>query len=220
MKTCPPVNPTEMFIAAYHRVALTVNPSKYHGVRPAYGRWLELGLALEQIVPMHQPSYYSNNLLSMVWYVVSRYERASGASTHWAAIESKLETLASHYAPHLQANLPAYWVAASNATSERAALWTDIVGSVLWDHPPPPDTGHAVSQRNNSLYGPDVSCSESCGCSSHAILVRDRPQSEFIWQIDPTKLSGGSDRPADQPQTQFGGAFLLPFYVVRSAGVF
>ena len=45
------------------------------------------------------------------------------------------------------------------------------------------------------------------------------PVSQFVWQITPTKLAaGGGD--AGHPRTQFGGAFLAPYWVWRSAGKF
>jgi hypothetical protein len=65
-----------------------------------------------------------------------------------------------------------------------------------------PCAGMHQPQHNSSVYGPDVRCSEGCGCSTYAILVRDRPPNEFVWQIDPTKLEAGDVRPADQPETQ------------------
>lgn len=97
-------------------------------------------------------------------------------------------------------------------------LWNAITEATLWDHPAASLVEHRVDNNNRSgIYGATVSCSESCNCSTTAILVRDRPFNEYVWQIDPTKLSGGDDKPATQPTTAFGGAFLAPYWVWQSA---
>ena len=72
---------------------------------------------------------------------------------------------------------------------------------------------------SSCYYGAEVSCAQSCNCSETALLVRDRPQSEFLWQVDPTKLSGGSDHAPASPATAFGGAFLAPYWVLRAGGL-
>ena len=48
-------------------------------------------------------------------------------------------------------------------------------------------------------------------------LTLRHPRACLQWQIDPTKLEGGSDLPI---QTSFGGDFLLPHWVLKTAGMF
>ena len=60
----------------------------------------------------------------------------------------------------------------------KLSLWNAIAEATLWDHPPAPLAEHRVDNNNNTaIYGPTVTCSESCNCSTTAILVRDRPVS-------------------------------------------
>ncbi len=50
--------------------------------------------------------------------------------------------------------------------------------ATLWHHPPAPLAEHRVDNNHHTaIYGPTVTCSESCNCSTTAILVRDRPVS-------------------------------------------
>ena len=62
-------------------------------------------------------------------------------------------------------------------------------------------------------------------CMTHSrfqALVRDRPPNEFVWQIDPTKVAGSSttNRGTNTSvNTAFGGAFLAPYWVWRTAGL-
>lgn len=159
-------------------------------------------------------------------------------------LSDKACRLLSSYASHLQANINAYFASVPGLLDScaapasvvspdfrpfDAALPIAIASASLWDLPVAPDYEHAVAQPNctnpdtepapGCYHGPDVLCSEPCNCSTTALLVRDRPPNEFLWQIDPTKLSGGSDRPEDNPETGFGGAFLAPYWIMRSAGL-
>jgi hypothetical protein len=137
------------------------------------------------------------------------------------------------------------WGSGSNATAGCAdpALPFALAAATLWDAPAAPDDLHAVDRSHCNVsssppsvpfsssssssssaascyYGPEVECSQSsCNCSSTALLVRDRPQSEFLWQVDPTKLASGSDHPPDSPETVFGGAFLAPYWILRAGGL-
>jgi hypothetical protein len=235
--SCPPVNPTPTFAAAFLRVALTVNPTKYANHTSAYTFWLDATIKSETITPIHHSAYYGNNLLAECWYLIVRFERRDdtpAAAGRWPKLAAKMIKLLNAYAPHLQANLPSYLLAAmGNGTTdgttravestagamaaENASLWNSIVEATLWDFPPAPHIYHHVDQHNNSIYGPDVKCSEGSGCATTAILVRDRPPNEFVWQIDPTKLAAGPSSDA-QPITSFGGAFLAPYHIWRSKG--
>ena len=225
-KQCLPVNPTPTFIAAWQRIALSMNPSKYDAkVRIKYNIVLSLAMKTESVTKIGASAYYGNNLLSMLWYLIGRCERiGAGArdsinTDHWPKVQATVLRLLADYRTHLQANLPAYWVALANDTALDAGPWHTMTRALLWDFHGAPDVAHAVDQHNNSKYGPAVKCSESCGCSTYAMLVRDRPPNEFVWQITPTKLAaGGSD--VGHPKTQFGGAFLAPYWVWRTAGLF
>ncbi len=231
---CLPVNPTPTMAAMLIRVAISWNPDKYSGFESKYEFWLNSAISSEHITPIHHASYYGNNLLSECWYLIARLEQqdqSKEAAQRWPKLAAKIVALLTDYAPHLQAPLPAYWLAATNFSSSPStqappqapptALWDSIVESTLWDFPAAPNAWHAVDQHNNSIYGVDVKCAESSGCSTTAILVRDRPSNEFVWQIDPTKLaSRPSTPPETQPQTEFGGAFVTPYYIWRSAGRF
>ena len=219
---CPLVNPTASMQAAFMRVALSVNPEKYEvTTRRRYTEIVSLAMAEERITPMNSGGYYGNNLLSQVWYVIVRFEaQESRASPLYSKLKAKMLQLLEHYAPHLQPNLPAYMVAALNL-SKSESLYAHIVEAALWDFPAAPNLWRHVDHRNNSdvsyAGAQDGTCAISQGCSTTALLVRDRPPNEFVWQINPTKLEGGDDHP---PQTSFGGAFLLPFHVLRTTGLF
>ena len=217
-KECVPVNPTPTFIAAFERVALFVNPEKYGAsVQRHYDEWISVALDTERITPMGHSGYYGNNLLSESWYVISRMERITNGK-HWDKIRDMMVRLLNDYSHHLQANLNAYWVAASNDTD---SFQDTMTKALLWDFPNPPDPETHVDQRNNTLYGPNVECAESCGCSTYAMLPRDRVPNEFMWQITPNKLESGSGSdPTRTPKTEFGGAFVTPYYVWKTAGLF
>ena len=68
-----------------------------------------------------------------------------------------------------------------------------------------------------------VACLSMCMTHSRLqALVRDRPPNEFVWQIDPTKVAGSSttNRGTNTSvNTAFGGAFLAPYWVWRTAGL-
>ena len=217
-KECVPVNPTPSFIAAYERVALFVNPTKYKSVQSHYDKWLKIAIATESIVPIGHAAYYGNNLLSATWYILLRMEKMTSGS-NVKAIQTKMLKFLTQYQTHLQAPLNAYWVAATNFTDPLP--WNVMTKALLWDFPNPPAPETYVNQSNNTLYGPNMKCSEGCGCSTYAMLVRDRPPNEFVWQITPTKLeSGAGSLPAKTPKTEFGGAFLTPYWIWRTAGMF
>jgi hypothetical protein len=69
VKSCPPVNPTPTFAAAFLRVALSVNPTKYSEHAKTYTFWLNSAIASEAVTPVHHSAYYGNNLLAESWYV-------------------------------------------------------------------------------------------------------------------------------------------------------
>ena len=216
-KECVPVNPTPTFIAAYERVALFVNPAKYKNVQSHYNKWIKVALATESITPPGHSGYYANNLLSACWYIILRMETMV-AGQHLTDIKTTFSKLLVQYRPHLQAPLNGYWVAATNDTTN---VYDTLTKALLWDFPNPPAPETYVNQSSNTLYGPNVQCSEGCGCSTYAMLVRDRPPNEFVWQITPTKLeSGAGSLPATTPKTEFGGAFLTPYWVWRTKGLF
>ena len=222
-ENCLPVNPTPSLIVAFQRLALTLNPGKYGAaVRPKYDLLLPLALRADtKIVAIGAPAYYANNLLSQCWYVLARLERAEAAgSKHWASIRARMLALLAEYRPHLQANLNAYWVAAANDTAADAGPWNTMARALLWDFGAPPAPERHVDRHNSSRYGPDVACSEGCGCSTYAMLVRDRPPNEYVWQVTPTKLEDGGGSSAASPKTEFGGAFLTSYWVWRTAGLF
>jgi len=219
---CLPVNPTPGLVAAFQRIALTVNPAKYNGCRKMYKVMLAAALDAEAIVPIHHSGYYSNNLLSEVSYLIGRCERRDHSSGLWSKLLAKMQQLLVDLAPHLQANLPAYMAAAlyNTSASVSGSLSDAIVQATLWDFHPAPDVERPVDNHNRTaVYGPTVNCSEGCGCSTTAILVRDRPPNEFIWQIDPTKLAAKAEG-GSAFATTFGGAFLCPYYVWASVGLF
>ena len=84
-----PVNPTPTFIAAWQRMALTINPDKYHGaVAKSYAFWLETALQTESITPIHHAAYYGNNLFSESWYLIGRAERCSAVRAAASAAAS------------------------------------------------------------------------------------------------------------------------------------
>eukprot|EP01046_Picozoa_sp_COSAG06_P050826 COSAG06_NODE_8146_length_2258_cov_3.695229_2_plen_524_part_00 len=218
---CPLVNPTASMQATFMRVALSVNPEKYEATtRHKYAELVRLAIAEEAITPMHSSGYYGNNLMSQLWYIITRFEaRESTTSPVFAKLKAKMLKLLEAYAPHLQPNLPAYMVAALNL-SRTESLYARIVEAALWDSLPAPNLWRSVDHHNDSATsyaGADVKCGESDGCSTTALLVHDRPPNEFLWQIDPTKLEGGG---SEAPETSFGGAFLLPYHVLRTAGLF
>jgi hypothetical protein len=218
-KECVPVNPTPTFIAAFERVALFVNPVKYASVQNHYDKFLTLAISTEYITPMGHSAYYGNNLLSACWYLLLRMEKLT-MGKHFQKMQSKLTQLLVDYRPHLQANLNAYWVAACNDTAPDAGPWNTLAQALLWDFPNPPDPEAYVNQSKNTLYGNKTNCSESCGCSTWSMLVRDRPPNEFVWQITPNKLeSGAGSKPTVTPKTEFGGAFLVPYWIWRTAGI-
>ena len=218
---CIPVNPTPTFIAAWERVALFANPDKYgKSVQEHYEMWLAVAMKTEFITPMGHSGYYGNNLLSECWYLIERLERMTGGK-HTDAVSSTVLRLLADYQPHLQANLNGYHVAAANDTAPDAGPWGTLTQALLWDFPPPPDPERLIDQHNNSVYGNATTCSESCGCSTWAMLPRDRVKDEFVWQVTPTKLEGGGGtKPSATPKTEFGGAFLTPYWIWRSAGKF
>ena len=168
-----PVNPTPTFVAAWMRVGLSTNPSKYGKVAAAYAGWLKTALATESITPIHHAAYYGNNLFSACWYLISSLERRAGSDGHWRQIEAKMvATFLPEYAVHLQANLNAYWVAATNDTS-RASLANAIAEATLWDFPNAPDIMHPVNLKNKSdIYGPGAPCSERTGCIATPVPAR------------------------------------------------
>lgn len=217
---CPLVNPTASMQAAFMRVALSVNPEKYEATtRRRYTEIVSLAIIEERITPINSDGYFGNNLLSEVWYIIVRFEaQESRSSLLYGKLKAKMLQLLEDYAPHLQPNLPAYMVAALNL-SKSESLYAHIVEAALWDFPPAPNLWRHVDQRNSSnvSYAGPQSSKCSHGCSTTALLVRDRPPNEFVWQINPTKLEGGDDQP---PQTSFGGAFLLPYHVIRTTGLF
>ena len=205
------------------RVGLSANPSKYGKVSASYAGWLKTALATESIVPIHHAAYYGNNLFSACWYLISTLERRAGSDGHWSQIEARMTaTFLPDYAAHLQANLNAYWVAATNDTS-RTSLAHAIAEATLWDFHDAPDILRPVDLKNKSdIYGPGAKCSEGSGCVATPALVRDRPPNEFVWQIDPTKVAGSSttNRATNTSvNTAFGGAFLAPYWVWRTAGL-
>jgi hypothetical protein len=219
---CVPVNPTPTFIAAWERVALFVNPEKYgKSVQNHYETWLAIAMKTEFITPMGHSGYYGNNLLSECWYIIERMERMTGGK-HADAVTSTVLRLLGEYKTHLQANLNGYHVAAVNDTAPNAGPWNTITRALLWDFPDPPDPERHIDRHNKSaLYGNATKCSESSGCSLWAMLPRDRVKNEFVWQVTPNKLEGGDgSQPQRTPKTEFGGAFLTPYWVWRSAGVF
>merc|ERR1712023_271950 len=94
---------------------------KYGGdkdIRNGYDTWLGLALPTEGISKIHESGYYGNNLLSMVWFLISYFERRDPTAKHWSKLESKMGKLCSDYAIHFQAQLPAYWITASGAAGQ------------------------------------------------------------------------------------------------------
>ena len=88
--------------------------------------------------------------MAQVWYIIVRFEaRESRTSPLFLKLRAKMLQLLEDYAPHLQANLPAYMVAALNL-SRTDSLHAHIVEAALWDFPPAPQLWRHVDQHNST----------------------------------------------------------------------
>jgi hypothetical protein len=54
-------------------------------------------------------------------------------------------------------------VTRTDAEVKSMLLWASIVEATLWDFPAAPHVNHHVDQHNNTVYGPEVKCSEGSG---------------------------------------------------------
>ena len=84
--------------------------------------------------------------MAQLWYLIVRFEAAeSTTSALFAKLKVKMLQLLDDYAPHLQANFPAYMVAALNL-SAADSLPAHIVEACLWDFGSAPSLWKAVDQ--------------------------------------------------------------------------
>ncbi len=187
------------------RLLLTVCPETFSHLQLRY--WINYiffriyGLHLR---PIWERKYYPNNLDMIRMFTLCLLEPHEGLQTAYVnvlrrAYQSKL-------AHHLNAHFAAIYLLCTE--DEDAAAIATLQGTLL-DFPAE-KWGYEVDQRDrddiemrNEDYAP------------HALLVRDRPMRDFLWQRPPALTHGGVDLPLEYP----GIDLFLPYWMGRAAEV-
>jgi len=197
--------PNPSFYCAWLRLMLTVCPDTFRNERPYYefGAWLFffvdwlLGPGLH---PVDELRYYPNNLDMARMFTLCIMEE--DPERRRAYQEVLRRNYRNHLATHLNAHFAAIFMFCTG-DRDRGAIAT--LEGCLADFPP-----------DKYLHLPEaVDAPTGAEYTEHALFVRQRPISDFLWQRPPARLPVGVSTPTEYP----GVDFLLPYWMGRAMGV-
>jgi hypothetical protein len=198
--------PTPLFKAAWMRLALSVNPSRYASLENDYPTsvdWLMLwGIGLHS---KWQRDYFVNNLAFVQMFALCTLETNPRTRSQLRGLLR--DAFEKQARDHLNAHFAAIYMAGtgdSRNTDARATLQ-----GMLVEFPPPPLWTRVVDHRKDAAieaHGDDL--------TEYALLMRDRVPTDFAWQRSPCARHGGSDSPLEYP----GIDCFLPYWMGRAIG--
>lgn len=198
-------NPTPVWELGLMRLALSVNPTKYSGI--GYDGQYTLCLLLQPHTDdKHKSDYFVYNLDFCIMGTLRLLEtNADKRDTYTSWLGHAFKDDAKD---HLNAEFSAVFQLANNDPYSACARGTLQGG--LYDFPMPPRWLTWVD--SGSLYLPWYDTDHA----TVALLPRDRPQTDFLWQRSPTLLRGG----VNGVSCEYPGLdVILPYWMGRAAGV-
>ncbi len=213
IKCPPPGNQTTYnavsfgFKTMWMSAGLGVNNAKYDSKFTGllnYGTMFQNAMAVGwNIKPLNGMDYFSNNLDCMAMYVISKTD--PNASRR-AQIASKFRAYGA--SAHFQPGFSAMYMAAANDKWNNVARGT-LQGGLL-DFQEGPKWMRYVDQSANPAYFPHI----NGDLSQYALLVRDRPLSDYQWQRSPGILKDGIDAAYEYASLDV----FLPYWMGRQCG--
>jgi len=196
--------PNPAFYCAWLRLMLTVCPDTFRADQRYYDFAAWIYLIIDRFLGpnirgIDEGQYYANNLGMIRLYTLCTLEPDREQRAAFHAILRR--NYRDHFASHLNAHFAAiYMVATGDRPRDAVATLEGGVG----DFP-----------EEKFLHEPE-SDSPDQSYAGVALLVHQRPMSDFIWQRPPARL------PQDEPSTEEypGIDFLLPYWMGRSLGYF
>lgn len=197
--------PNPSFANAWLRLMLSVSPDTFRNLRPFYGfsAWLFfavdrfLGPGLRQV---DERSYYPNNLdMARMFTLCTLEEDPRRRAAYQAMLRRNYRD---YLATHLNAHFAAIYMLCTG-DRDRGAIATLQGGLVEF----PADKFTHIPEPTGALEGEEF--------SNAALLVRQRPMSDLIWQRAPARLPGANPSAVEYPALDY----LLPYWMGRVAGV-
>ena len=197
--------PNPSFLNAWLRLMLTVSPDTFRNLRPVYefSAWLFfavdwlLGPGLRKV---DEQRYYPNNLDMARMFTLCTMEEESRRRVAYQEMLRRNYRL--YVATHLNAHFAAIYMLCTG-DRDRGAIATLQGGLIEF----PADKFAHVPEPTGALEEEEF--------SHEALLVRQRPMSDFIWQRAPAKLPIADPSAVEYPAIDY----LLPYWMGRAAGV-
>jgi hypothetical protein len=197
--------PNPGFLNAWLRLMLTVSPDTFRNLRPLYEFSAWLFFAVDRILgpglrKVDERSYYPNNLDMARMFTLCTLEEDPRRRVAYQAMLRR--NYRDYLATHLNAHFAAIYMLCTG-DRDRGAIATLQGGLIEF----PADKFSHIPESTGALEGEEF--------SNAALLVRQRPMSDFIWQRAPARLPGTNPSAVEYPALDY----LLPYWMGRVAGV-
>lgn len=199
-------NPTPSFKLSWMRLMSSVCPDVFAEVKKEYYALVPDAIARGgRVYPVTYKEYFANNLNFIRMYSLALLEDdpATKAGLQDVLRKSYLE-LADTLNPHFAAIY-------LDATGDADAKAIAVLQGQLVDMPAPPRYFKKVDYRNNPDYEKREDDPELL---KYALLSRERPASDFIWQRSPVVSHRDEEVPYETP----GIDLFLPYWMGRECG--
>lgn len=199
--------PTPWWNLAWLRIALSVAPEKFAPLAEDYedlcGRLVESGARVRD---RWTKEYFPNNLMFARILVLCTLEDDPAKRD---ALRNVLRDMYQGQArDHLNAHFAAVYTAGASDPDDSVARAT--LQGMLADYPDPPKLSRAVDHRGDAGIE-----TKNDSMTLYALLTRERPPVDFLWQRSPCLIQAGYDAPVDEfPALDL----ILPYWIGRSCG--
>jgi hypothetical protein len=199
-------NPTPSFKLSWMRLMASVSPDVFGDVKKEYYTIIPDAIARGgRVYPVTYKEYFANNLNFIRMYTLAILEDDSATK---AGLQEVLRKSYHELEDTLNPHFAAIYLDATGDTDAKAIA---VLQGQLIDLPGPPRYFKKVDYRNTPGYEMREDNPE---LMKYALLSRERPASDFIWQRSPVLSHRDEDVPYETP----GIDLFLPYWMGRECG--
>lgn len=198
--------PTITWQLAWMRLLLSADPEQFGHLRKEYEDLFDKLMERKDQLKMRgkqQDEYFPANLDFARFFVFCTLENDPD---RLKAYKERVRAAWGQVSDHLNAHFAAMYLLLTGDENDAAKA---TVQGMLLDFPDPPNRLHAVDSRENE--GVEMVDGRM---AQHALLARERPGTDFMWQRAPCIAVGGEETNMEFP----GIDFFLPYWTARLAG--
>jgi len=199
--------PTITWQMAWMRLMMSADPEQFGHLEKEYGALYDRLMENKDRLRMrnkHQDEYFPANLDFARFFVLCSLENDPDRAKGY---RERVQAAYGQVADHLNAHFAAMYLLLTG-DKENANARATLQGMLL-DFPEPPNRMHAVDSTKNA--GVEML---DARMATNALLARERPQTDFLWQRSPCIAVGGQETNMEFP----GIDVFLPYWAGRLAG--